>query len=237
MQESLREPEELARAADRAGLSGWQELARFAREYQDSLDMVNQVDYAGLLQRAAAVASSGPSLFDHLLVDDYQDTTFAAEAIVRGLGAPDLVVAADPDAHVFSFQGTTRVPLERFPEVFPGAETVTLETAHRAPEPVAITAWVAPHTSEEHAAIARELRRLNVEDGVAWNQLAVVVRRQGAHVGNLLRALDDARIPRAVPERGVSLTAQAATYPYVLALRWLVAGGPERDELVEPLLT
>src|SRR5436309_9635857 len=150
MQESLREPEELARAADRAGLSGWQELARFAREYQDSLDMVNQVDYAGLLQRAAAVASSGPSLFDHLLVDDYQDTTFAAEAIVRGLGAPDLVVAADPDAHVFSFQGTTRVPLDRFAtEAFPGAERVELGTRHRASAPPSITAWIAPHSSEE----------------------------------------------------------------------------------------
>ena len=44
--------------------------------------------------------------------------------------------------------------------------------------------------------------------------MAVIVRRQGSHLGNLLRALDDARIPRAVPERGLSLTAEAATYPY-----------------------
>ena len=98
-------------------------------------------------------------------------------------------------------------------------------------------AWVAPHSSEEHAAIARELRRVHVEDGVAWGELAVIVRRQGTHLGNLLRALDDARIPRAVPERGKSLTLESATYPYVLALRWLVADAPRREDLIEPLLT
>jgi RecB family exonuclease len=66
--------------------------------------------------------------------------------------------------------------------------------------------------------------------------MAVVVRRQGSHVGGLLRALDDARIPRAVPERGLSLTGEPATRPYVLALRWLVAGSTEREGLVEQLL-
>src|SRR5207253_1225897 len=88
-------------------------------------------------------------------------------------------------------------------------------------------------TSEEHAAVARELRRLHVVEDVAWSDLAVVVRRQGAHVGNLLRALDDAQVPRVVPERGLSLGTAPSTHPYVLALRWLAAGGPERDELVD----
>ena len=238
MQESLRTPEELSEAAAAAGLGGWGELARFAAEYLGVLDAANQVDFAGLLQRAALAAPDGPPLFDHILVDDYQDTTLAAEAVLRGLAAPDLVVAADPDAHVFSFQGTTRQPLDRFAtEAFPGAERIQLSTRHRSVAEPAVTAWIAPHTSEEHAAVARELRRLHVDEGVAWSDLAVVVRRQGAHVGNLLRALDDAQVPRVVPERGLSLGTAPSTHPYVLALRWLVAGGPERDELVEPLLT
>jgi superfamily I DNA/RNA helicase/RecB family exonuclease len=237
MQESLWTPERLAEAGAKAGLGGWAELARFAAEYQDALDMVNQVDYAGLVQRAAAVSPAGAPPFDEVLVDDYQDTTLAAEALLQGLGAQTVVVAANAAAHVFSFQGRTRLPLDRFAETFPGAATTRLATPHRAPSPASVRAWVAPHSSEEHAAIARELRRLHVEDGTPWRDLAVVVRRQGAHLGNLLRALDDARIPRAVPERGRSLTLEAATYPYVLALRWLVAEPARREELIEPLLT
>ncbi|MET0799563.1 MAG: ATP-dependent DNA helicase [Actinomycetota bacterium] len=234
--EALLTPEQIAEAAERRGLSGWRELAGFLGEYQEVLDALNVADFATLLQRAAGEAPQGEPVFDHVLVDDYQDTTVAAEAILHGLRAPDLVVAANPGAHVFSFQGTSRIPLERFTDVFTGAEHLELTTSHRAREPVTIEAWAAPHTSEEHASIARELRRLHVEHGLAWNDMAVVVRRQGAHLGGLLRALDDARIPRAMPERGLSLTAEPATRPYVLALRWLVAGEPEREELIEQLL-
>ncbi len=236
MQESLLSPADLERDAADAGLGGWAELARFAQEYLDALDSVNHIDYAGLVQRAAVEA--GPGLFDHVLVDDYQDTTLAAEALLRTLKAESVVVAADPDAHVFSFQGMTRVPLDRFTtDAFPDAAHVHLSTAYRCPAGPTVQAWVAPHSSEEHASIARELRRIHVEEGVGWGDLAVIVRRQGAHLGNLLRALDDARIPRAVPERGKSLTLESATYPYVLALRWLVADAARRDELIEPLLT
>jgi superfamily I DNA/RNA helicase len=238
MQESLLSPKQLAESADRAGLSGWTELARFAQEYLDALDSVNQVDHSGLVQMGAAVAGDGPRLFDHVLVDDYQDTTLAQEALLAGLETITTVVAANPEAHVFSFQGSSALPLERFTtETFPGAATLQLPIHHRSPDGPRVTAWVAPHSSEEHAAIARELRRLHVEDGVAWGELAVIVRRQGTHLGNLLRALDDARIPRAVPERGRSLTLESATYPYVLALRWLIADTARRDELIEPLLT
>ncbi|MEX1264292.1 MAG: ATP-dependent DNA helicase [Actinomycetota bacterium] len=235
-QEALLTPEQIADAADRRGLAGWRELARFLREYQDAVDAQNVADFATLLQRAATQAPEGDPPFDHVLVDDYHDTTIAAEAMLRGLGAPDLVVAANPDAHVFSFQGTSRAPLDRFATAFEAHDRVELDTNHRAPEPVTLEAWVAPHASEEHAAVARELRRRHVEHDIEWNDIAVVVRRQGTHLGGLLRALDDALIPRAMPERGLSLTAEPATRPYVLALRWIVADETAREVLVEQLL-
>jgi len=235
-QEALLSPERLVEAAERRGLAGWRELAGFLGEYQEVLDALNLADFATVLQRGAGEAPEGEPPFDHVLVDDYHDTTVAAEAILRGLRAPDLVVAANPAAHVFSFQGTSRVPLERFLDVFESSTSVDLATNHRAPEPVTVEAWIAPHASEEHATIARELRRLHIEHGVGWNDMAVVVRRQGANLGGLLRALDDARIPRAMPERGLSLAAEPATRPYVLALRWLVADETARESLVEQLL-
>lgn len=111
-----------------------------------------------------------------------------------------------------------------------------LETQHRAPSPVEISAWSSVHTSEENAAIARELRRTHVEEGVEWRDLAVVVRRQGPHLNGLIRALDDADVPRHAPEVALSLTAEPATLPYILALRW-IARPEARDQSVESLLT
>jgi len=39
------------------------------------------VDFAAMLQRAALVAGKGDPLFDHVIVDDLQDSTLAAEAL------------------------------------------------------------------------------------------------------------------------------------------------------------
>ena len=235
-QEARLAPEEIEGKAEARGLTGWRELARFYRSYLDVLDADRLVDFAALVGRAESAATAGPPLLDHLLVDDYQDSTLAQEALVRALDAPDVVVAADPEAHVFSFQGTTAVPSLRFTEAF-GGRHIELETGHRTPEGLHVDVWSAAHTSEEYAGVARELRRLHADDGIAWSDLAVVVRRHGPHVGGLLRALDDARVPRTAPDSGVSLAQEPATRPYVLALRWLVATPDERAELIEPLLT
>ncbi len=234
-QEALRSPDDIEREAAERGLAGWDELAAFLRHYLSVLDASSEVDFAGLVEQAAVAAGAGDPPFDHVMVDDYQDTTFAAERFLAEIRPRSFVAAGDLDAHLFSFQGTTDEPFRRFVERNPGAASVELETPHR-PEPVSTEAWRAGHVSEQHAAVARELRRLHVDDGVAWRELAVVVRRHGPHVEGLLRALDDAHVPRRIADAG-SPAAVPATRPFVLALRWLVAGPQERDALIEPVLT
>ena len=230
-QEALLTPDQIVEAADRRGLTGWRELARFLGEYQEVLDSLNLADFATLLQRAAGAAPEGePSS-----ITCSSTTTRTRRSPPRpscsGSGAPDLVVAADPGAHVFSFQGTTGVPLDRSTEVFTGAAHVELATNHRAPGGPAVEAWVAPHTSEEHAAIARELRRLHVEHDVGWNDMAVVVRRQGrTSAGCCGRSTTRASLGRCpsgaslTPSRRPALRARAP----VARGRRAPAGGPDR---------
>ncbi len=234
-QEALLPPDEIERRADRLGLSGWWELAAFHRRYLEVLDAEGAVDFAGLVEQAAAVAARGGPPFEHVLVDDLQDSTFGTERLLADLEAGQLIVAGNLEAHVFSFQGFTDEPLRRFVDRCTGADHVELETVHRG-RSVALEAWCARHTSEEHVAVARELRRMHLEERVPWRDLAVIVRRQGARVGGLLRALDDAAIPRRVPGSGPSLATEPAVLPYALALRW-IARPVERDGLIEPVLT
>jgi superfamily I DNA/RNA helicase len=233
-QEALVQPDEIDRRAAAMNLGGWHELAAFLREYLEVLDQADEVDFAGLVTQAAAAAADGEPAFDHLLVDDYHDVTLAAERLLQELRPRSLVVAGDLGSHVFAFQGTTDEPLRRFADRFPEARTIELDTPHR-PAVVPIAAWRAPHVSEEHAAVARELRRLHVEDGVPWRELAVLVRREGPHADGVRRALDDALIPRTTTEYG-SPSTLPATRPFVLALRWIAASADERDALAGPLL-
>jgi superfamily I DNA/RNA helicase/RecB family exonuclease len=234
-QEALIPPDEIDRQAGERGLTGWGELAEFLREYLAVLDASKEVDFAGLVEQAARAAGSGEPPFEHVLVDDYQDTTFGAERLLSELRPRSLVVAGNLGAHLFSFQGTTDEPLRRFAETFPGARGVVLPAEHR-PAPDAIDAWRAPHVSEQHTAVAREIRRIHVEDRVAWRDIAIVMRRHGSHEAGMLRALDDARVPRTVSEQGAVWRAPA-TRPFVLAMRWIAGGLDERDALVEPVLT
>jgi superfamily I DNA/RNA helicase len=233
-QEALIGPDEMAALARGSGSQGWSELAGFYRRYLQVLDAQGAVDFAGLVEQAAVAAAAGDPEFDHVLVDDFQEATLGIERLLAELRPEALVVAGDPDAHVFSFQGTTDVPIRRFVERF-AAEQVVLETPHRGPRPT-IVAWRAPHTSEEHAAVARELRRIHVQDGIAWSDLAVIVRRWGPHVAGLLRALDDAGVPRTSSDPGLTAATAPAARPYVLALRWIAAVPDRRDDLIEAVL-
>ncbi|CAN5116282.1 ATP-dependent DNA helicase [soil metagenome] len=236
-QEALLAPEQVEAMSAAAGLTGWAEVARFYRRYLQVLDAEGTVDYAGLVGQAAASAGDGEPLFNHVLVDDYQDATYATERLVVELKARSLVVAGDADAHVFSFQGTTDVPLRRFSHQLPETASVVLATPHRSGgSPASMEARLFGHSSEEYAEAARELRRVHVEDRVPWARLAIVVRRQGTVMGGVLRALDDAGIPRSTPETRVSFLAETPTLPYLLALRWL-SRPQERDGLIESLLT
>ncbi len=233
-QEAMLTPEELLRRAEAVELRAWRELALFYGRYLDGLATERIVDFAGLLARAAQAGQEAEPTLDHLIVDDYQDATVASARLVESASSTSLVVAGDAGSHVFAFQGKTDRPLRRLLEPSPARESVELLTAHRGA--AAPAAWSSAHESEEFASAARELRRVHVQEDVDWDEMAVIVRRAGRHVGGLLRALDEAGVPRQSPEDGVSLLAEPAAIPFVLALRW-VARPLERDALVEPLLT
>jgi superfamily I DNA/RNA helicase/RecB family exonuclease len=232
-QEALLSPDDIAERAGDA--TGWRELAAFLRTYVSVLDAAGEVDFAGLVQQASRAAGRGPPPFDHVIVDDHQDTTLAAERLLAELRPASLVVAGHLGGHVFSFQGTTDEPFRRFAERNPGAVRVELVTDHR-PRPARVEAWRAAHVSEQHQAVARELRRIHADEGVPWRDLAVIVRRQGPRVEGMLRALDDASVPRATHGSG-SPAHVPATRPFVLAFRWLCAGPERREQLAEQLLT
>jgi superfamily I DNA/RNA helicase/RecB family exonuclease len=257
-QEALLSPEDVRERAEAAGARGFVELAGFYRRYLDVLAAAGEVDFAGLVVQAGRAAEATDPAFDHVIVDDYQDATFAAEGLLLALRPGSLAVAGDAGSHVFSFQGTTAEPLAGFVKTFGGAEHVSLGTPHRfvarpadgapvedlpgedsgpsgAASGPTVEGWIGAHASEEHAAVARELRRVHVRDGIAWSDLAVIVRRKGPDLVGVVRAMDAARIPSVVPETDLALQAQPATFPYLLALRW-AARPHERDALIEPVL-
>lgn len=86
------------------------------------------VDYDDLLLFWQALTTSPVGdvlrdLFDHDLIDEYQDTNPIHADIVRGMGRPDTDLAADGDdaRAIFGFRATTVENMWRFADHFPGA--------------------------------------------------------------------------------------------------------------------
>ncbi|HEX6207203.1 MAG TPA: ATP-dependent DNA helicase, partial [Actinomycetota bacterium] len=255
----LRAQERLLDPAELAGMSSRdedREMASFYRRYVDAIASAGQVDFASLLFQSAKVLDEEDPGYRHVLVDDYQDATHAAEGILRSLAsrADSVVVAADPGGHVFSYRGGTLEPYRRLDETLGRPERVELPGSRRlsdegrsleelergeasgAQAPPWLSARLYAHPGEEAEAIAHELLRRRVDEDLPWEAMAVVLRRYGGYLTAIRHALARHRIPFVVVAEAAEIAAEPANRPIVDLLRFVFR--PERRvELIEPVLT
>jgi len=234
-QERLLDPEALAESA--GGTPGGRDVAEFYGRYIDALALANRIDHAGLLAQTAHVLSDGlaeDERFEHVLVDDYQESTIAGEAIVAalGAGARGVWIAGDPAGPVLSSRGATREPFDRAAETFAVTETRALGSSRRAE---AAEAREYAHPGEEADAIAVAALDARVNGDVPWQEIAVVVRRMNTFVTTLRHALARAGIPHVVVDEGALVSAEPSVRPILDAIRYALHPA-ERDALLEPLL-
>ncbi|MEU2409375.1 ATP-dependent helicase, partial [Streptomyces rubiginosohelvolus] len=125
---------------------------------------------------------------------------------------------------------TRRMPLTRLP-----ADTVR---AHRELHAVRdggrVETYTYPTASTELENIADLLRRAHLEDGVPWQEMAVLVRAGGRSLPAVRRALTSAGVPLEVDGDDLPLRHEPAVVPLLTALRAVATaalrGLPEGDE-------
>ncbi len=126
--------------------TGWEaELKQLFGGYVDAKQRQNVLDYDDLLlywQQAAAepmLAAQIGARFDHVLVDEYQDTNRLQASILLGL-KPDgrgLTVVGDDAQAIYSFRAATVRNILDFPRHFtPPADIVTLERNYRSTQTI-----------------------------------------------------------------------------------------------------
>ncbi len=172
----------------------------------------NLVDYDDLLLFWAAMLESAPlgdqirARYDHVLVDEYQDTNVLQSRILRGLCVEhsNVTVVGDDAQSIYAFRGATVRNILDFPTQFPGTTLVTLDRNYRSTQPILDTAnavlaqategyrkqlrsvddragdlpWLVP-TRDEQAQTrftCDRLLELTETDGLRLDQIAVLVR-------------------------------------------------------------
>ena len=121
------------------------ELKRLFRAYVEAKQAQQVLDYDDLLLYWAQMVGEAElgaeigGLFDHVLVDEYQDTNALQAAILLAM-KPDgrgLTVVGDDAQSIYAFRGATVRNILDFPAAFaPPARVVTLERNYRSTQPI-----------------------------------------------------------------------------------------------------
>jgi len=123
------------------------ELKALFREYVSRKQRQNILDYDDLLLylfyllQDQEVANSVGGRFDHVLVDEYQDTNRIQAGILLGLrnNNNNIMVVGDDAQSIYGFRSATVRNMLDFPQQFPGAKIVTLEQNYRSIQPILTT--------------------------------------------------------------------------------------------------
>ncbi len=204
--------EDLLRDGYPAYVDDLADIGRVFAEYVERKVARNLVDYDDLLLFWAAMLESEPlgaqirSRYDHVLVDEYQDTNVLQSRILRGLAAGhgNVTVVGDDAQSIYAFRGATVRNILDFPQQFPGTTIITLDRNYRSTQPILDTAnavlaqategyrkqlhsiddrpgelpWLVPTRDEQAQTMftCDRLLQLCETDGLRLDQVAVLVR-------------------------------------------------------------
>ena len=263
--------EELRALGETEGIDEFVAAGLFLSQYLDSLDSQGATDYADLIRRAGIEAQVHReelrARFQHVLVDEYQDTDPGQVAMLQAIAGDgrDLTVVGDPHQSIYAFRGAEVRGILEFPTAFPRADgrpadvavlrnvrrfgpgilapaqrvaariglpgTIGAEARRDFLSPVAVggatgTGKVLVRTFDTERAEAEHLadllRRAHLEDGIDWDDMAVLVRSGRASIAPLRRALGAAGVPVEVAGDEVPLVRDPAVAPLLEAMRAVV---------------
>lgn len=159
-------------------------VARIYRRYQELLLASNALDFDDLLLYTVYLLEQVPEakeryarLFEHILVDEFQDTNQAQYGLMRHLSSyhRNLFVVGDIDQSIYRWRGADYRNVLRFEQDFPDAQIILLEQNYRSTQSILDVAMavIEPHPY-------RTAKQLFTERG-AGERVTVVEARDDAH--------------------------------------------------------
>jgi DNA helicase-2/ATP-dependent DNA helicase PcrA len=120
-------------------------IADIYREYQSRLQRAGALDFDDLLTLTVKLFTEHPDVlahyqerFEHVLVDEYQDTNRAQNEIVLRLAAAhhNVCVVGDSDQSIYRFRAADIRNILEFEQAFPDVTVITLEQNYRSTQTI-----------------------------------------------------------------------------------------------------
>ena len=180
-------------------------VGRVYTHYMALLELNDAMDFDDLLMRTAALFQEHPKAlaryqesYEHILVDEFQDTNVAHYVLVRQLAEPHrrLYCVGDEDLSIYRWRGADYRNVLRFREDYPEARVILLEQNYRSTQTILDAAQGVidrnPHRTPKHlftenpegAAITfREAYDEREEAQFAVDTIAVLAATEGIEPG------------------------------------------------------
>ena len=119
--------------------------ARVYREYQETLQKNNALDFDDIIVKTVELFKSCPEVleayqerFKYIMVDEYQDTNLAQFELVRLMADRhrNLCVVGDDDQSIYRFRGANIRNILDFEQYFPEAVVIKLEQNYRSTQSI-----------------------------------------------------------------------------------------------------
>lgn len=119
--------------------------ARVYREYQETLQKNNALDFDDIIVKTVELFKSCPEVLDHyqerfryIMVDEYQDTNTAQFELVKLLAQKyrNLCVVGDDDQSIYRFRGANIRNILDFENYFPETAVIKLEQNYRSTQSI-----------------------------------------------------------------------------------------------------
>jgi DNA helicase II / ATP-dependent DNA helicase PcrA len=207
------------------------------REYQSRLERAGAMDFDDLLTNVVRLFREHPDVleryrerFEHILVDEYQDTNQAQNEIVLLLagGHQNVCVVGDTDQSVYRFRGADFRNILQFEDAFPDVTTIVLDQNYRSTQTILdaanaviannlerkpkslwtdsgqgdrIVRYHAEDEGDEATWLAGTATQLHADDAVNWREIAVLYRTNAQS-----RVIEEAFMRLGVPYKVVGGT-------------------------------
>jgi DNA helicase-2/ATP-dependent DNA helicase PcrA len=186
------------------------ELKELFQSYVEAKQKQNVLDYDDLLlywaqmMSDAGIAGDISARFDHVLVDEYQDTNRLQSSVLLAMkpGGRGLTVVGDDAQSIYSFRAATVRNILEFPGQFsPNAEIVTLDRNYRSTQAILSAANGVIDLARE-----RFTKNLWTERASSAKPRLVTVRDEGDQAGYIVERILESR------EEGALLKQQAVLF-------------------------
>jgi DNA helicase-2/ATP-dependent DNA helicase PcrA len=232
------------------------------REYQARLIRAGAMDFDDLLVNVVRLFEAHPEVlrqyqerFQHILIDEYQDTNQAQNRIVLMLGAlhHNVSVVGDSDQSIYKFRGADLRNIDQFESAFGEATVVVLAQNYRSTQTILTAAnavisqivgrrpkdlwtsagdgerivrYFAENEYDEAAWVSSTAQDIHTKEKRAWGDIAIMYRTNAQS-----RAIEESMMRSGIPYKVVGGTKFYERREVKDAIAYLKAGANPLDEI------